>query len=134
MANVLFAKGKEEILAGAVNFLTDTIKVALVKNSYAQNITTDHFLSTISAHLLGADQTLANKSITAGVFDADDSTWTAVATGSTIKCVVIYKDTGNAATSPLLGFIDTITGFPLATNGSDITVQWDNGPFKIFSL
>jgi hypothetical protein len=48
--------------------------------------------------------------------------------------VVIYKDTGSPASSPLLAYIDAITGFPLATNGGDITVQWDNGTFKIFSL
>jgi hypothetical protein len=39
-----------------------------------------------------------------------------------------------AATSPVLIYIDTITGFPLATNGGDITIQWDNGAYKIFSL
>jgi len=47
---------------------------------------------------------------------------------------VIYKDTGVDGTSPLIAYVDTITGFPLATNGGDITVQWDNGTYKIFSL
>jgi hypothetical protein len=48
--------------------------------------------------------------------------------------VVIYKDTGVPGTSPLIAYIDTITGFPLVTNGGDITIQWDNGAYKIFSL
>jgi len=47
---------------------------------------------------------------------------------------VIWKDTGNPATSPLLLYIDTIGGFPLATNGGDITVAWNDGAYKIFSL
>lgn len=134
MANALYTKAKEKVLSGAINFSTDTIKVALVKNDYAQNLATDEFYSSISASVLSTDRTLANKSVTGGAFDADDVTWTAVAAGSVCEAVVIYKDTGNPATSPLIAYIDTITGFPLTTNGGDITVQWDNGTYKIFSL
>ena len=47
---------------------------------------------------------------------------------------MLYKDTGVAGTSALIAYIDTITGFPLATNGSDITVQWSNGAYRIFAL
>ena len=134
MANALYAKGKEKILSAAINFNTDTIKAALVSTAYTLNLATDEFLSTVSANVLGTAQTLSGKSITGGAFDANDPTFPTVAAGATAKGVVIYKDTGTAATSPLLVFIDTITGFPLATNGSDITIQFDNGPFKIYSL
>lgn len=134
MANALYAKGKEKILSAAINFSSDTLKVALVKSAYTPNLSTDEFYTSISANVLSTDKTLTTKSVTGGVFDADDVTWTAVTAGDTAKCAVIYKDTGSAATSPLLAYIDTITGFPLATNGGDITVQWDNGTYKIFSL
>lgn len=134
MANALYAKGKEKFLTGAINLSTDTIKVALVKNDYAQNLTTDEFYTSISAHVLGTPQTLGSKAITNGVFDAADVTFTAVTAGDTCEGVVIYKDTGTPSTSALIAYIDTITGFPLATNGGDITIQWDNGAYKIFSL
>jgi hypothetical protein len=134
MANAHYAKGKEKILSGAINYLTDDIKVALVKNSYPQNLTTDEFFGTINAYVVGTPQSLTNKTVTGGVFDADDVTYLAVTAGDTLEGVVIYKDTGVAGTSPLLHYIDTITGFPLASNGGDITVQWDNGSFRIFSL
>ena len=134
MANALYAKGKEKILSAAINFTTDTIKVALVKNDYAQNLTTDEFYTSISASVLGTPQTLSGKSIAAGVFDAADITYGAVTAGATSEGVVIYKDTGVAGTSALIAYIDVITGFPLATNGGDITIQWDNGTYKIFSL
>jgi hypothetical protein len=48
--------------------------------------------------------------------------------------VVIWKDTGNPATSPLIALIDTATGIPVATTGGDITVYFDNGANKIFKL
>lgn len=134
MANALYAKGKEKMLSATINFPSDTIKAALVLNTYTQNLATNEFYSDISTHVIGTPQTLASKTVTAGVFDADDVTFSTIASGSTAKCVVLYKDTGVAGTSPLLAFIDVITGFPLATNGGDITIQWDNGAFKIFSL
>ena len=134
MANALYVKGKEKILSGAIDFITDTIKVMLVKNTYPQNLSTDEFISTVSPYRLNTDQTLASKSVTGGMFDAGDATFTTVTAGDTSEGLVIYKDTGVEATSPLLLYIDTITGFPLATNGGDITAQWDNGTYKIVSL
>lgn len=134
MANVFYAKGKEKILSADIDWVTDTIKVMLVKNTYPQNLSTDEFLDDVEAYRLNTDQTLSGKSITNGVFDAADPTWTAVTAGDTSEGVVIYKDTGSAATSPLLIYIDSITGFPLATNGGDVTAAWDNGANKIFSL
>ena len=134
MANALYSKGKEKILSAAVDFVTDTIKVMLVKNTYPQNLASDEFLSSVEAYRLNTDQTLAAKSVASGAFDAGDATFAAVTAGDTSEGVVIYKDTGSAATSPLIAYIDVITGFPLATNGGDITIQWDNGAYKIFSL
>lgn len=134
MANALYAKGKEKILSASINLPSDTIKASLLSSSYTANLSTDEFWSGISANLLNTSQTLASKTVTAGVFDAADVTFTAVTAGSTVKAVVIWKDTGTPSTSPLLVYIDTITGFPLATNGGDITITWDNGSYKIFSL
>lgn len=134
MANALYAKGKEKILSGAINFPADNITAALVSNAYAVNLATHEFLSDLGANVLNANQLLSGKAVATGVFDANDPTWTAVVAGSTALAVVLFKDTGVAGTSPLLAYIDTITGFPLATNGGNITVQWDNGAFKIFSL
>jgi hypothetical protein len=134
MANALYGLGKQKLLTGSINLSSDTIKAALVSTAYAQNLTTDEFWSTVSASLLGTAATLATKTVTLGVFDADDVTYTAVAGGSTVEAVVIYKDTGLASTSPLIAYIDTISGFPLATNGGNIQLQWDAGAYKIFSL
>lgn len=134
MSNALYAKGKEKILSGAINFLNDTIKVALVKSTYGVNLTAHEFLSDLGSNALGTNQTLSSKAATNGRFDAADPVWTAVVAGDTAACIVIYKDTGVAGTSPLLAFIDQITGFPLQTNGGSISPEWDNGTYGIFSL
>ena len=54
--------------------------------------------------------------------------------GSTINAIVIVKDTGTEATSPLIAYIDTATGLPITPNGGDIIVTWDNGINKIFRV
>ena len=71
---------------------------------------------------------------TGGVLDADDLDFGALAPGSTIGSVVIFKDTGNPSTSPLLCYLDEVTGFPFATNGGEVSIPWSDGAAKILSL
>jgi hypothetical protein len=136
MANFIYAKAKEKMLGlgSAIDFDADTIKAALVSNAYTPNSATHEFYSDVSAAVLDTPETLGSKTTTGGVFDAADVTFTAVAGGATASYVVIYKDTGVAGTSPLIACFDTITGFPLTTNGGDVTVQWDSGANKILAL
>ena len=61
---------------------------------------------------------------TNGVVDASDVTFTAT-TGDTCEGIVLWKDTGVAATSNLLLWWDTSAGLPV-TLGGDVTVQWGN--------
>ena len=133
MANKLFPKGAEKILSGSINLVSDTIKAALLSDAYTYSASHE-FLSDVSASALNTAQTLASKAVTGGVFDAADSVYTAVTAGANARYLAIYKDTGVAGTSPLIHFVDTVTGLPMATNGGDITIQWDNGSYKIFSL
>lgn len=83
--------------------------------------------------VIGTPQTIASPTVTQGVADANDVTYTSVS-GASIEGIIIYKDTGTASTSRLIAYIDSATGLPLTPNGGDITVQWDNGANKIFKL
>lgn len=132
MANKLYPLGAEKLMT-TINLSSDTIKAALLSDAYTYSAAHE-FLSDISATVLSTAQTLASKSVTGGAFDAADPVYTAVSSGANAKFVALYKDTGVAGTSPLLFLIDTATGIPMATNGGDITVQFDNGAYKIFAL
>jgi hypothetical protein len=129
MSNTAYPKGAERILSGPVNLSIATIKAALVASTYTYSAAHE-YLSSLGA-LVGTAQTLTNQSVVGGVFDADDVDFGALAPGATIKAVVLYLDTGNAATSPLLYYFDTVYGLPMNTNGGGITVPWNNGPAKI---
>lgn len=133
MANALYPKGKEKILSAAINFATDTIKAVLVSSGYTYS-TAHEFLSDLGATTLGAAQELTSKTVTGGAFDAADVTFPTLTAGNTVKALVLFKDTGVAGSSPLIDYIDDVTGLPMATNGGDVQIQWSNGQYRIFSL
>lgn len=135
MANALYDKGREKFLAGSISWSSDDIKVVLVDAAdYTVSISTHEFLSDVTAGgRVATSGNLASKTTTAGVADAADVTFSAV-TGDPSEALIIYKDTGNASTSPLIAYIDTATGLPVTPNGGDITIVWDNGSNKIFKL
>ena len=137
MASALYEKGREKFLGGAsqINWTVDTIKAILVDTgAYTVDLTNHEILSSIAGGaIIGTAQTLASKTNTNGVADAADVTFTSVS-GASVEAIVLYKDTGSSATSPLIAYIDTATGLPVTPNGSDIVVQWDNGANKIFKL
>ncbi len=137
MASALYPKFKESCLSQnpSVDMDTDTIKVALVNTSTDYTYSSAHqYKSSVTSYSGTTDQTLGSKTVTDGVFDAADATFSSVAVsgGKAVQALVIYKDTGSAATSPLIAYID---GFSSVTpNGGNITVTWDNGASKVFAL
>lgn len=133
MANQFFPKGKKKILDADIDLLVDTIKVYLIKNTYTFDAA-DEFLADLGAVTLSTAQVLTSRSTTAGVFDAADSVFTAVTAGDTTNAVIIAKDTGSTATSPLIAYYDSITNFPFTTTGADVTIEWSNGAAKIFAI
>lgn len=135
MTNVLYAAAKEAFLSGDIDLTADTIKAQLVDAAdYTVNAATDTALDDIAAGARVATAiTLGTKSVTGGVFDAADGTFT-TATGDEAEALVIYKDTGVESTSTLIAYIDSATGLPVTPNGGNITVTWDSGSNKIFKL
>ena len=126
MANALYPKWKEQLLQFTANnnLSSGTVKAALVSSGYTYSAA-DQFYSSVTASAVGTPQTIGSKTFTNGVFDGSDVTYTAV-TGSQAVSIVIYIDTGSAATSPLVAFIDTsVTNLPVTPNGGDITITWN---------
>jgi hypothetical protein len=136
MANSLYDKGRESFLNGEIDWTDHDIKAVLVQTSggYTVDLANHQYLSSISAgYRVATSANLASKTTTAGVADAADVTFSAV-TGATVGAAVIYRDTGDADTSPLIAYIDTATGLPVTPNGGNLTITWDSGANKIFKL
>ena len=135
MANALFDKARQRFLEGQLVWTTDTYKSVLVDTgTYTPNLSAHEFLADIGAGArISTSGAFTGKSATGGAADAADVTHTTV-TGASVEAIVIFKDTGVEATSPLIAYIDTATGLPITPNGGDIIITWDNGPNRIFKL
>ena len=74
---------------------------------------------------IGTPATLGSKTVsTAGVFDAADTTISAV-TGDQAEAILIYKFVTNDADSvPMLVIAGASSGLPVTPNGGDINITW----------
>lgn len=115
-----------------IDYLTDTINVALTTSSYSPNQNTDAFWSTPQANEMAASgtyaaggATLATKTMTEAslvvTLGAATVTWTSV-TG-TFRNLVIYKVGGTAATSPLLAYV--VISADQSPSNQTINITWN---------
>lgn len=140
MANALFNPGREGFLDGTIDYDTAVIKVVLGR-AYTYDAT-DKFVSDLTSHVaVATSAAFAGKTVTDGIADANDITFTAVGAGAACNSLIIYQASAvggggdvAAAAQRLIAFIDTATGLPVTPNGGDITITWDSGANKIFKL
>lgn len=135
MANAVYTKALEGLLSGAISWSSGVIKVVACAATYTAAASTHQYLSSVtSAARLGTSPALASKTVTSGVADAADVTITAPSAGSVTQ-LVVYQDSGVESTSRLIALIDTATGLPATTNGTDnLLITWDSGANKIFAI
>ncbi len=133
MANAIYPLYKQALLDASANVdLNDgTVKVALIDTATYPYNSAHEFYSSVSG-VVGTPQTINNTTVTNGLFDGDNVTYTAV-TGNSAEALLIYIDTGSAATSRLVAWIDTsVTGLPVTPNGGDISITWNaSGIFQL---
>jgi hypothetical protein len=138
MANALYPKFKQSLLAGDANAdldndtSTDGVYVALVDTGTYTYSSAHQFYSDLSG-VVGTDQRITAPTVTNGLLDGGDVTFTAVS-GSSAEALVIYrKNSGANTTWRLVAYIDTgVTGLPVTPNGGDITITWNaSGIFQL---
>ena len=146
MANLVYNLAKKELLDGSLDLVSDVIQVMLVTSSYVADVDNDyvdevgandpidHELSGTgyAAGWAGAGRkTLAGKGFSEddandrGEFDdSADITWTAIDAGTAAAAILIKKGSANDTDGLLIAYIDQ-GGFPVVTNGGDLTIQWN---------
>lgn len=136
----LYVNALKQAFNKEIDFDTDTIKVALLTNSYTPDQDADDYFSDISANeaagtgYTAGGATLGSKTVTvdAGtntvIFDGDDVSW--AASTVTAHYAVVYVDTGTASTSALIGYADF--GVDISSTAGTFLIQWDEG--GIFTL
>jgi len=126
----LYGSVLTQIVTGAIDVGTDTLKISLHTSSYSPNQDTHDFFNDVTNEVSGTGYTAGGETLT-GVsvsydgptntltIDCDDPTWGG-ATLSGIRYAVVYKDTGTSSTSPLLCWMDFITD--QSVSGSAFTI------------
>lgn len=115
-----------------INWSSDTIKVALATSTYTPSQDTHDFFNDVTNEVTGTGYTaggatLASKTATytsgtnTCAFDAADTSWTT--STITARYAIIYKSTGTASTSPLIGYVDF--GADVSSSGGTFTITWD---------
>lgn len=134
MADVVYNSFKRDIMNGALDLDTDTIKVMLVTSAYAPDQDNHTKRSDVTNEVSGTGysaggQAIANPSVTVdnvdneGVFDGDDVTW--ASSTITARGAVLYKSRGGAATADeLLCYFDF--GSDKSSSNGNFTISWNS--------
>lgn len=136
----LSLKGQWNTTAGnRIDFLTDTIKTSLHTSTYVPDQDVHDFFDDATNEITGTGYTaggvtLGSKTLTYDTasnetrLDAADASWTS--SSFTARIAVVYKSTGTASTSPLMGYVD-FGGDETVASGT-FTLQWDaTGVLKV---
>lgn len=91
---------------------------------YGGASTVGKFWSDYDGCLVGAKQTLASTTLTNGVADAADTTFTSV-TGASVEAIGIFQDTGTPTTSRMIGLITGYQQLVCAQTNTSVTQRVD---------
>jgi hypothetical protein len=131
MASAIYPAFKQALLNGSVDLTTAVVRAVLIDTGTYTYSASHDFYNDLSGVVGTESAALSSKTITNGVFDAADVTFSAV-TGNTVEAVVLFVDTGNVATDRLICYLDAGTGLPVQPNGGDVNLVWNAS--GIFSL
>jgi len=138
MANFVYTAAKEEIMKGTVDFdLPDDFRVILVDSTTTADTEEDALTVggfTTLGELSGTGYTSGGDPLVGDAvnrddpnnraeYDATDTTWTGINAG-TAQAAILIKWITNLTSSLPIAYIDT-GGFPITTNGGDLTIQWN---------
>jgi hypothetical protein len=131
----VYGKALKHFAQGDINWASDTIKVSAHSSSYSPSQANDEFYTDLTNELGTANgytsggATLASKSVAYATLvtamKAAATTWTPSAGQTlTIRYLVVRKDTGSGATSPLICYVDL--GADTSATNANWTATWDS--------
>lgn len=125
-----------------VNLLTADLRMLLADSTYTPVSDSHQWLSDVSGEIYGPGYTAGGQALTgrefdyypaagAGVLHCDDIVWQGL-TG-TFRWVVLYANTGDPGSSPLLSYFDTsaATGSDADPGGQPVTLTFPDGVLRL---
>lgn len=121
MGRGMYTAGMQEIMAGNIDLVNDSLLAVAVSPEYTPDLSADQVQTDIPTASQLGECFLSGLSLDGTTLRADPVTFPALA--GTVGGVVIVHDTDNLDTSSLLAYIDS-TSFPVAVTGP-LTIEWD---------
>ena len=131
----------KKLLDANIDHVNDDIKLALLDSNHTQDKDTHEFFDDVNANEVSGTgytaggQSIANTSTAVddtaddGTFDGDDVVWSNASI--TARYGVVYKDTGDNSTSPIIGIFDFGQDFTAAAG--DFTVSFNSDGIVVIS-
>jgi hypothetical protein len=127
--------------ANVIDWDTDTIKVALTTSTYTPDQDTHDFFNDVTNEITGTGYSAGGATLTSPTvtydtatnqvrLDAADTTWTT--STLTARYAVVYKSTGTASTSPLIGYVNF--GADVTTSAGTFQITWDSTGIARFDV
>ncbi len=132
----MYNNGRKHIASAEIDYLDDTIKVALLTSGYTPNQAHEWF-SDVSGSEVSANgytaggATLGTKTLALNgnsyACRAAFTRWTAGVGGITARYALVYKSTGTPTTSALICYVllDTTPGDITKAEGQNFDINWD---------
>jgi hypothetical protein len=140
MLSGLYDYARQLFAQAELNWLGHEFKAALVQidsaygETYLVDFANHQFLSQVnSLAIIGYSDAFLLKSTTKGICGAGPIKWTMPIDGMRIGAFVVYRDTGDPSTSPVVLYVDATRAslLPFTTNGAQITCYLPNKLFKL---
>ncbi len=123
---------------GLFDFSAHTFKLALADDSYIPDTDADEFFADVTGEVAGAGYTAGGETLTGltWLYDAtnnwcvlscDGVNWAALTPPS--RFAIVYRDTGDPDTSPLLSYVDFQT--ELDPEGGPLPITFPAGVFRL---
>ncbi|ANT42003.1 hypothetical protein SEA_ILEEKAY_35 [Mycobacterium phage ILeeKay] len=122
----LYSAARVEAAKAQFNWLTDDFKLAFIDaDEYTVNYATDQVLEDIpTAAVIAISESLDTKSVSASGWMKAGTTVFVEPEGNIGEAVVLFKDTGDPATSTLVAYLDSEEYQQIIPNGADVYVLW----------
>jgi hypothetical protein len=141
MANAAFTPALEGFISGEIDLDTAVIKAAFVRG---YTFSASHkFVSDVTGAggtLNGTSAALTGKTVTGGVFDADDTTVTTTASAVNHGILLFQASAVGggadvaASAQRVIAYYDTGTGLPIQPGSGATPITWDSGTNKILKV
>lgn len=139
VSSFTFIRARKALAQAELNWVTDTVKMMLLDSGYTPDTVAHQFKSDLSHEIVGSGYVAGGVALTTKtlVYDtglakvllgADDANWPSESIAA--RFGLIYKDTGTAGTSILLGGFDF--GADTPASGVGLLVDW--GTAGVFQL